>query len=73
MSKWGGKALVFVGELADVRTIMSELQADLAEEVSHMSVIVYNTGGHIPNFTMMQLVMTIIPLTPIPRKVHCPL
>ena len=53
---------------------MSQLQTDLAEEgVNQVSVIVYNTGSRSPNFTMMQSVMTIVTLTPIPRKVHCPL
>ena len=62
------------GELADVRIIMSQLQTDLAEEgVNQVSVMVYNTGSRSPNFTMMQSVMTIVTLTPIPRKVHFPL
>ena len=38
-----------------------------------MSVMVYTTGSHSPNFTMVQSLMTIVTLTPIPRKVHCPL
>ena len=38
-----------------------------------MSVMVYNTGSRSRNFTMMQSVMTIVTLTPIPRKVHFPL
>ena len=67
-----GKPLVVAGELADVRIIMSQLQADLAEEgVNQVSVMVYNTASRSPNFTMMQSVMTIITLTPIPRQVHC--
>ena len=62
------------GELVDVWIIMSQLQADLDEEgVNQVSVMVYNTVSRSPNFTMMQSVMTIITLTPIPRKVHCPL
>ena len=69
-----GKPLVVAGELADVRIIMSQLQTDLAEEgVNQVSVMVYNTGSRSPNFTMMQSVMTIVTLTPIPRKVHFPL
>ena len=69
-----GKPLVVAGELADVRIIMNQLQADLAEEgVNQVSVMVYNTGSRSPNFTMMQLVMTIVTLTPIPRKVPCTL
>ena len=44
------------------------------EKFLHMevSVMVYNTSSHSPNFTMMQSVMSIVTLTPIPRKVHCP-
>ena len=62
------------GELVDVRIIMSQLQTDLAEEgVNPVSVMVYHTGSRSPNFTMMQSVMTLVTLTPIPRKVHCPL
>ena len=38
-----------------------------------MSVMVYNTGSRNLNCTMMQSVTTIVTLTPIPRKVHCPL
>ena len=69
-----GKPLVVAGELADVRIIMSQLQTDLAEEGVHqVSVMVYNTGSRSPNFTMMQSMMTIVTLTQIPRKVHCPL
>ena len=69
-----GKPLVVAGELADVRIIMSQMQTDLAEEgVNQVSVMVYNTGSRIPNFTMMQSLMTIVMLTPIPRKIHCPL
>ena len=68
-----GKPLVVAGELADVRIIMSQLQTDLAEEgVNQVSVMVYNTGSRSPNFTMMQSVMTLVTLTPIPRKVHFP-
>ena len=52
-----GKPLVVVGELADVRIIMSQLQTDLGEEgVNQMSVMVYNTGSRSPNLTMMQSV-----------------
>ena len=62
------------GELADVRIIMSQLQTDLAKEgVNQVSVMVYNTGSRSPSFTMMQSVLAIVTLTPIPRKVHCPL
>ena len=65
-----GKPLVMAGEMADVRIIMSQLQADLAEEgVNQVSVMVYNTGSRTPNFTRMQSVMMIVTLTPIPRKV----
>ena len=68
------KPLVVAGELADVRIIMSQLQTDPAEDgVNQVSVMVYNTGSRSPNFTMMQSVMTIVTLTPIPSKVHCPL
>ena len=76
MFQWGNHwwLLVVAGELADVRIIMSQLQTDLAEEgVNQVSVMVYNTGSRSPNFTMMQSVMTIVTLTPIPRKVHFPL
>ena len=41
--------------------------------MNQVSVMVYNTGSCSPNFTLMQSVMTIVTLTPIPRKVHCPL
>ena len=69
-----GKPLVVAGVLADVRIIMTHLQIDLAEEgVNQVSVMVYNTGSRNPDFTMMQSLMTIVTLTPIPRKVHCPL
>ena len=69
-----GKPLLVAGELASVRIIMSRLQTDLVEEgVNQVSVMVYNAGSRSPNFTMMQSVMTIVTLTPIPRKVHCPL
>ena len=69
-----GKPLVVASELADVRIIMSQLQTDLVEEgVNAVSVMVYNTESRSPNFTMMQWVMMIVTLTPIPRKVHCPL
>ena len=69
-----GKPLVVDGELADVRIIMSQPQTDLAEEgVNQVSVMVYNTGTRSPNFTMMQSMMMIVTLTPIPRKVHCTL
>ena len=69
-----GKPLVVAGELADVRIILTQLQSDLAEEgVNQVSVMAYNTGSRSPNFTMMQSVMTIVTLTPIPRKVHFPL
>ena len=69
-----GKPLVVASELADVRIIMSQLQTDLGEEgVNQVSVMVYNTGSCRLNFTMMQSAMTIVTLTPIPRKVHCPL
>ena len=62
------------GELVDVKIIMSHLQTDLAEEgVNQVSVMVYNTGSRSPNFIMMQSLMTIVTLTPIPRKVRCPL
>ena len=68
-----GKPWVVTGELADVPIIMSQLQNDPTEEgVNQVSVMVYNTGNRSPNFTMMQSVMTIVTLTPIPRKVHCP-
>ena len=61
-------------ELADVRIIMSHLLADLAEGgVNQVSVTVHDTGSRSPHFTMMQSMMTIITLTLIPRKVHCPL
>ena len=67
-----GKPLVVAGELADVQIILSRLQTDLAEEgVNQVSVMVYITGSRSLNFTMMQSVMTIVTLTPIPRKVHC--
>ena len=69
-----GKPVVVAGELVDVRIIMSQLHTDLAEEgVNRVSVMVYNSGSRSPNFTMMQSMMTIFTLTPIPRKVHCPL
>ena len=69
-----GKSLVIAGELADVRIIMSQLQANVAEEgVHHVSVMVYNNAGRSANFSMMQSMMTIMTWTPIPRKVHCPL
>ena len=43
-------------ELADVRIIMSQLQADLVEEgVNGASVMVYDTGSHIPNFTVIAI------------------
>ena len=60
--------------LVNVRIIMSQLQADLAEEgVNQVSVMVYNTGSRSPNFTMIQSVMTIVSLPRNPRKVHCTL
>ena len=69
-----GKPLVVAGELADIRIIMSQLQTILAEEgLNQVSVMVYNTGSRSSNFTMMQSVMTIVTLAPIPRKVHCTL
>ena len=69
-----GNPLVVAGALAEVRIIMSQLQTNLAEEgVNQVSVMVYNTGSRSPNFNMMQSVMTIVTLTPIPRKVHLPL
>ena len=69
-----GKPLVVASELADGSIIMSQLKTDRAEEgVNQVSVMVYNTARRSPNFTMMQSVMTIVTLTPIPRKVHCPL
>ena len=37
-----------------------------------MTVMVYNSDSRSPNSTMIQSVMTIITVTPIPRKVHCP-
>ena len=65
-----GKPLMVAGELARFRIIMSQL----AEEgVNQVSVMVYNTSSRSPNFTMMQSVMIIVTLTPIPRKVHCTL
>ena len=69
-----GNPLVVVDELADVRIIISQLQTDLAEEgVNQVSVMVYNTGKSSRNFTMMQSVLTIVTLPPIPGKVHCTL
>ena len=63
-----------VGELADVRIIMSQLQTEPAEEgVNQVSVMVYNTGSRSPNLTVMQSVTTIVTLTQGPRKVHCTL
>ena len=67
-----GKPFVVAGELAGVRIITSQLQIDPSEEgVNHVSVMVYHTGSRSPNFTTMQSLMTIVTLTPIPRKVHC--
>ena len=69
-----GKPVMVAGELADVLIIMRQLQNDLVEEgVNRVSVTVYNTGSRSPNFTMMQSLMTIVTLTPIPRKVNCTL
>ena len=66
-----GKPLVVAGELADVLIIISQLHTDLGEEgVNQVSDMVYNTGSRSPNFSMMQSAMTIVMLTPIPRKVH---
>ena len=50
-----GKPLALDGELADILIIMSQLQADLAEEgVNQLSVMVCKIGSRSPNFTMMQ-------------------
>ena len=68
-----GKPLVVADECADLRIILSQLQADQDEEgVNQVSFMIYNTRSRSSNFTMMQSVMTIITLTPIPRRVRCP-
>ena len=65
-----GKPLLTAGDLAKVRIINSQLQADLAEKgVNVVNVMIYNTGSCVPSFNMMQSVLSFVTLAPIPRKV----
>ena len=63
-----GRPSPITGDLAEVRIISRQLQADLDEEGANVvNVIIYNTGSCSPSFNMMPSVMSIVTLPSIPR------